>query len=156
MIANFRPLHLCLIADAQDVEANRKREEPNSVAVVDENEEAKPKTEEPDVIEVVRDDKANTKVKAPNDNAVVEDANWNTQGGGSDDLLQSAMGAFGKWHLLICAAIFLLKFPIAWHQTSAIYLAGKDKIKGMRSEDPISDVLGVIAGNIVFGFTADK
>lgn len=26
------------------------------------------------------------------------------------------MGAFGKWHILVCSTIFLLKFPVAWHQ----------------------------------------
>lgn len=32
------------------------------------------------------------------------------------DPIQHAMGSFGKWHLFICLAIFLLKFPVAWHQ----------------------------------------
>lgn len=41
----------------------------------------------------------------------------------SQDPIQSAMGHFGKWHLIICAAIFLLKLPGAWHQMSIIFLA---------------------------------
>lgn len=39
------------------------------------------------------------------------------------DPIQNAMGQFGKWHLVVCAAVFLLKFPAAWHQMSIIFLA---------------------------------
>lgn len=35
------------------------------------------------------------------------------------------MGQFGKWHIFICATVFLLKFPVAWHQMSIIFLAPK-------------------------------
>lgn len=35
---------------------------------------------------------------------------------GHHDPIQNAMGAFGKWHIFICSTIFLLKFPVAWHQ----------------------------------------
>ncbi|KAJ6645259.1 Organic cation transporter protein [Pseudolycoriella hygida] len=40
-----------------------------------------------------------------------------------NDPIQRAMGAFGKWHVFICSVIFLLKFPVAWHQMSIIFLA---------------------------------
>lgn len=33
------------------------------------------------------------------------------------------MGSIGKWHILICAVVFPLKFPVAWHQMSNIFLA---------------------------------
>lgn len=39
------------------------------------------------------------------------------------DPIQSAMGEFGRWHLIVCFAIFLLKFPVAWHQMSIIFMA---------------------------------
>lgn len=39
------------------------------------------------------------------------------------DPIQNAMGQFGKWHLLVCGVIFLLKFPVAWHQMSIIFIA---------------------------------
>lgn len=32
------------------------------------------------------------------------------------------MGSFGKWHFLVCAVVFLLKFPVAWHQMSIIFI----------------------------------
>lgn len=38
------------------------------------------------------------------------------------DIIQNAMGAFGKWHFLVCAVVFLLKFPVAWHQMSIIFI----------------------------------
>lgn len=41
----------------------------------------------------------------------------------TDDPIQNAMGHFGRWHLIICAAIFTLKLPGAWHQMSIIFLA---------------------------------
>lgn len=33
------------------------------------------------------------------------------------------MGQFGRWHFWICAVIFLMKFPVAWHQMSIIFMA---------------------------------
>lgn len=39
------------------------------------------------------------------------------------DLIQRAMGDFGRWHLFVCVVIFLLKFPVAWHQMSIIFIA---------------------------------
>lgn len=35
------------------------------------------------------------------------------------DPIQKAMGDFGRWHLFVCVVIFLLKFPVAWHQVSS-------------------------------------
>lgn len=32
------------------------------------------------------------------------------------DPIQNAMGKFAKWQILVCASVFLLKFPVAWHQ----------------------------------------
>lgn len=39
------------------------------------------------------------------------------------DPVQESMGAIGKWHYIVCAAVFLLKFPVAWHQMAIIFLA---------------------------------
>lgn len=33
------------------------------------------------------------------------------------------MGSLGRWHIFVCAFIFLLKFPVAWHQMSIIFMA---------------------------------
>lgn len=41
----------------------------------------------------------------------------------ASDPIQNAMGQFGKWHLLVCGVVFLLKFPVAWHQMSIIFIA---------------------------------
>lgn len=41
------------------------------------------------------------------------------------DPIQNAMGELGRWHIFICAIIFLLKFPVAWHQLGIIFLAPK-------------------------------
>ncbi len=43
------------------------------------------------------------------------------------DPIQNAMGAMGRWQIWICAVIFLLKLPVAWHQMAIIFL-GKIKI----------------------------
>lgn len=32
------------------------------------------------------------------------------------------MGQLGWWHILVCAVVFPLKFPVAWHQMSIIFL----------------------------------
>ena len=41
----------------------------------------------------------------------------------ASDPIQNAMGQFGKWHFIVCAVVFLLKFPVAWHQMSIIFIA---------------------------------
>lgn len=33
------------------------------------------------------------------------------------------MGEFGRWHVLVCAAIFLVKFPVAWHLRIVTFMA---------------------------------
>ncbi|XP_046977702.1 organic cation transporter protein-like isoform X1 [Vanessa cardui] len=39
------------------------------------------------------------------------------------DPMTKAIGAIGKWQLWICFVVFLVKFPVAWHQMSIIFLA---------------------------------
>lgn len=40
-----------------------------------------------------------------------------------EDPLTKAIGAIGKWQIWICFVVFLVKFPVAWHQMSIIFLA---------------------------------
>ncbi|XP_068633910.1 organic cation transporter protein-like isoform X2 [Battus philenor] len=51
------------------------------------------------------------------DNKELEDQKVN------EDPLVKAIGAIGKWQIWICCVIFLVKFPVAWHQMSIIFLA---------------------------------
>lgn len=39
------------------------------------------------------------------------------------DPMTKAIGAIGKWQIWICFVVFLVKFPVAWHQMSIIFLA---------------------------------
>ncbi|XP_054000832.1 organic cation transporter protein-like [Hylaeus anthracinus] len=39
------------------------------------------------------------------------------------DVVQNAMGVMGPWHIVIAIALSLVKFPVAWHQLSIIFLA---------------------------------
>ncbi|KYM96439.1 WD repeat and HMG-box DNA-binding protein 1 [Cyphomyrmex costatus] len=39
------------------------------------------------------------------------------------DPIQEAMGSMGLWHIVIAVAISLVKFPVAWHQLSIVFLA---------------------------------
>lgn len=39
------------------------------------------------------------------------------------DTIQEAMGSMGPWHIVIAIAISLVKFPVAWHQLSIVFLA---------------------------------
>ncbi|OAD56165.1 WD repeat and HMG-box DNA-binding protein 1 [Eufriesea mexicana] len=39
------------------------------------------------------------------------------------DVIQNAMGVMGPWHIVIAIALSLVKFPVAWHQLSIIFLA---------------------------------
>lgn len=39
------------------------------------------------------------------------------------DPIQRAMGNCGRWHVFVCVVIFLLKFPVAWHQMNIIFMA---------------------------------
>jgi MFS family permease len=42
-----------------------------------------------------------------------------------DDPIQSMMGELGRWQIFVCGIVFLLKFPVAWHQMGIIFLAPK-------------------------------
>lgn len=39
------------------------------------------------------------------------------------DTIQEAMGSMGPWHIVIVVALSLVKFPVAWHQLSIVFLA---------------------------------
>ncbi|XP_060523851.1 organic cation transporter protein-like isoform X2 [Cylas formicarius] len=39
------------------------------------------------------------------------------------DVVKSSIGTLGKWHIWTCLAIFLVKFPVAWHQLSIVFVA---------------------------------
>ncbi|ENN73834.1 hypothetical protein YQE_09568, partial [Dendroctonus ponderosae] len=39
------------------------------------------------------------------------------------DIVQKSIGVLGKWHIWVCLAIFLVKFPVAWHQLSIVFVA---------------------------------
>ncbi|CAH1971044.1 unnamed protein product [Acanthoscelides obtectus] len=39
------------------------------------------------------------------------------------DIIQKSIGVLGKWHIWVCLIIFLVKFPVAWHQLSIVFLA---------------------------------
>lgn len=41
------------------------------------------------------------------------------------DQIQSLMGELGRWQIFVCGVVFLLKFPVAWHQMAIIFLAPK-------------------------------
>nr|XP_050864057.1 organic cation transporter protein-like [Vespula vulgaris] len=39
------------------------------------------------------------------------------------DAVQQAIGDLGKWQILVCLAISLVKFPVAWHQLAIVFMA---------------------------------
>ncbi|XP_072762665.1 organic cation transporter protein isoform X1 [Anoplolepis gracilipes] len=39
------------------------------------------------------------------------------------DAVQIAIGNLGKWQIIICLAISLVKFPVAWHQLAIVFMA---------------------------------
>ncbi|XP_018329064.1 organic cation transporter protein isoform X2 [Agrilus planipennis] len=41
----------------------------------------------------------------------------------SNDFIEKSIGTWGKWQLLIVIAVFLVKFPIAFHQLNIVFLA---------------------------------
>ncbi|XP_032516729.2 organic cation transporter protein-like isoform X2 [Danaus plexippus] len=51
------------------------------------------------------------------------DAKENEIKNGDQDPLSKIIGAIGKWQIWICFIVFLVKFPVAWHQMSIIFLA---------------------------------
>ena len=43
----------------------------------------------------------------------------------SGDAVQRTMGYLGRWQILVCTAISLIKFPVAWHQLAVVFIAPK-------------------------------
>jgi hypothetical protein len=43
----------------------------------------------------------------------------------TEDPIKKSIGELGKWQIFVCAIVFLLKFPVAWHQMGIIFLAPK-------------------------------
>lgn len=41
----------------------------------------------------------------------------------SRDAITRAIGSIGKWQIWMCLVVFLVKFPVAWHQMSILFLA---------------------------------
>ncbi|KAJ8958307.1 hypothetical protein NQ318_017453, partial [Aromia moschata] len=39
------------------------------------------------------------------------------------DVIQKCIGVLGRWHVYVCLIIFLVKFPVAWHQLSIVFVA---------------------------------
>lgn len=44
-------------------------------------------------------------------------------GSGKEDIVEKTIGVLGKWQILVCLAIFLVKFPVAWHQLNIVFEA---------------------------------
>ncbi|KAL3277354.1 hypothetical protein HHI36_012704 [Cryptolaemus montrouzieri] len=44
-------------------------------------------------------------------------------GSGKDDVVEKSIGNLGKWQIWVCLAIFLVKFPVAWHQLNIVFEA---------------------------------
>ncbi|XP_011504688.1 PREDICTED: organic cation transporter protein-like [Ceratosolen solmsi marchali] len=43
----------------------------------------------------------------------------------NSDAVQRTMGQLGRWQIFVCAAISLVKFPVAWHQLAIVFMAPK-------------------------------
>ncbi|XP_050453891.1 organic cation transporter protein-like isoform X2 [Cataglyphis hispanica] len=43
--------------------------------------------------------------------------------GANVDAVQIAIGNLGKWQIIVCLAISLVKFPVAWHQLAIVFMA---------------------------------
>lgn len=43
--------------------------------------------------------------------------------GANVDAVQIAIGNLGKWQIVVCLAISLVKFPVAWHQLAIVFMA---------------------------------
>ncbi|KAF2881386.1 hypothetical protein ILUMI_24784 [Ignelater luminosus] len=41
----------------------------------------------------------------------------------NNDIVQKSIGVMGRWHIWVCFVIFLVKFPVAWHQLSIVFVA---------------------------------
>lgn len=55
------------------------------------------------------------------------------------DPVQGTMGGLGRWQICVCAVVFLLKFPVAWHQMGIIFLAPKPEFVCQDSRVPPCD-----------------
>ncbi|KAJ8681512.1 hypothetical protein QAD02_017304 [Eretmocerus hayati] len=69
------------------------------------------------------------------------------------DVVQEAMGSFGPWQLVIAIALSLVKFPVAWHQLSIVFLAPNSHfecVSPRAADDNVSmiDRCSVDAGNV--------
>ncbi|XP_045449762.1 organic cation transporter protein-like [Melitaea cinxia] len=54
---------------------------------------------------------------------MVDNETKEAEGQNVEDPMTKAIGAIGKWQIWICFVVFLVKFPVAWHQMSIIFLA---------------------------------
>lgn len=45
------------------------------------------------------------------------------QNGKVSDPIEKAVGMLGPWQLFVCLSVFLLKFPVAFHQIGIIFLS---------------------------------
>ncbi|KAJ8674537.1 hypothetical protein QAD02_005799 [Eretmocerus hayati] len=43
------------------------------------------------------------------------------------DAVQRSMGYLGPWQIVVCTAISLVKFPVAWHQLATVFMAPKQE-----------------------------
>lgn len=52
-----------------------------------------------------------------------------------EDPITKIIGGIGKWQIWICFVVFLVKFPVAWHQMSIIFLAPPMNFTCITNED---------------------
>lgn len=45
------------------------------------------------------------------------------RGASVQDAVQAAIGNLGRWQIVVCLAISLVKFPVAWHQLAIVFMA---------------------------------
>ncbi|KAK0180095.1 hypothetical protein PV327_005772 [Microctonus hyperodae] len=43
------------------------------------------------------------------------------------DAIQEALGGLGRWQIIVCLAISLVKFPVAWHQLAIVFMAPQNQ-----------------------------
>lgn len=58
----------------------------------------------------------------------------------NEDPITKIIGAIGKWQIWICCVVFLVKFPVAWHQMSIIFLAPPMNFTCLSNTENSSDV----------------
>lgn len=59
-----------------------------------------------------------------------------TQELGENDIIQKCIGCLGRWHLWVCFIIFLVKFPVAFHQLNIVVLAPEIEFECENSDNP--------------------